>query len=116
MDMALVRRMEELRRLSVSALKEKYREVLGVETRSSHKQYLFRRIAWQLQAQLEGGLSERALERAVQSADDADLRSSVAEGILELARTEPKDRIPSAFWNSSGWTAAPTGHSLNTPP
>jgi|ERR1700722_13101544 hypothetical protein len=80
MDMALVRRMEELRRLSVSALKEKYREVLGVETRSSHKQYLFRRIAWQLQAQLEGGLSERALDRAVQIADDADLRSSGPKG------------------------------------
>src|SRR5580700_1933915 len=80
MDMDLVRRMEELRRLSVSALKEKYREVLGVETRSSHKQYLFRRIAWQLQAQLEGGLSERAAARAVQIADDADLRSSGPKG------------------------------------
>jgi Protein of unknown function (DUF2924) len=80
MDMALVRRIEELRRLSVPALKVKYREVFGVETRSSHKQYLFRRIAWQLQAQLEGGLSERALDRVLQIADDADLRSSGPKG------------------------------------
>ena len=80
MDMALVQRMEELRRLSVAALKEKYREVLGVETRSSHKQYLLRRIAWQLQAQQEGGLSERAMERATQIADDADLRSVGPKG------------------------------------
>jgi hypothetical protein len=80
MDMALVRRIEELRRLSVPALKVKYREVFGVETRSSHKQYLFRRIAWQLQAQLEGGLNERALDRALQIADDADLRSSGPKG------------------------------------
>ena len=62
MDIALVRAIEELRGLSVPALKVKYREVFGEETRSSHKQYLFRRIAWQLQAQLEGGLSERALD------------------------------------------------------
>jgi DUF2924 family protein len=80
MDMALVGRIEELRRLSVQALKVKYREVFGVETRSSHKEYLFRRIAWQLQAQLEGGLSERSIDRALQIADDADLRSSGPKG------------------------------------
>ena len=80
MDMALVQRIEELGRLSVAALKEKYREVLGVETRSSHKQYLLRRIAWQLQAQEEGGLVDRAVDRAVQIADDADLRSVGPKG------------------------------------
>jgi Protein of unknown function (DUF2924) len=80
MDLDLVRRIEGLRRLLVPALKEKYREVFGVETRSSHKQYLFRRIAWQLQAQREGGLSERAVDRAIQIADDADLRSVGPKG------------------------------------
>jgi Protein of unknown function (DUF2924) len=80
MDMALVRRMEELRRFSVPALKKMYREVFGEETRSSHKQYLFRRIAWQLQAQQEGDLSPRALDRAAEIADDADLRSAGPKG------------------------------------
>ena len=92
MDIALVRRIEELRGLSVPALKAKYREVLGEETKSSHKQYLFRRIAWQLQAQLEGGLSERARIRAAQIADDADLRSGGPKGFWswpDQARTTP---------------------------
>ena len=80
MDIALVRRIEALHRLSVPALKKTYREVFGEETRSVHKQYLFRRIAWQLQAQIEGGLSERALGRAAQIADDADLRSGGPKG------------------------------------
>ncbi len=80
MDMALVGRIEELRRLSVPALKVKYREVFGEETKSSHKQYLFRRIAWQLQAQLEGGLSKRALGRAARIADDSDLRIGGPKG------------------------------------
>jgi len=81
MDIALVRAIEELRGLSVPALKAKYREVLGEETKSSHKQYLFRRIAWQLQAQVEGGgLTERARIRAAQIADDADLRSGGPKG------------------------------------
>ena len=80
MDMAHIQRIEELRRLSVPALKREYKEVFGQETRSSHKQYLFRRIAWQLQVQLEGGLSERAVDRAIQIADDADLRSVGPKG------------------------------------
>jgi Protein of unknown function (DUF2924) len=80
MDMVLVRTIEELGRMSVSALKEKYREVFGEETRSTQKQYLLRRIAWQMQARALGGLSERVLRRAAEIADDADLRSSGPKG------------------------------------
>jgi hypothetical protein len=51
---------EALRNLTTAQLKEKYREVFGEETRSNHKQFLFRRIAWRIQANAWGGLSERA--------------------------------------------------------
>jgi hypothetical protein len=90
MDIALVERIEELRRLSVPVLKRKYKEVFGEEMRSSHKQYLFRRISWQLQAQLEGGLSELAVDRAVQIADDADLRSVGPKGFWSWPEQGPK--------------------------
>lgn len=36
---------EGLRNLTTAQLKEKYREVFGEESRSKHKQFLFRRIA-----------------------------------------------------------------------
>lgn len=39
-----------------------------------HRQYLIRRIAWRLQANAEGGLSERATRRAEELADNADVR------------------------------------------
>jgi Protein of unknown function (DUF2924) len=80
MDIAVVRAIDELRRLSVPALKKKYREVLGQETKTLHKQFLFRRIAWQLQAQAEGDLSPRARQRALEIADDADLRTGGVKG------------------------------------
>ncbi|MGC8884778.1 MAG: DUF2924 domain-containing protein [Bryobacteraceae bacterium] len=51
---------EALRNLSTAQLKEKYREAFGEESRSNHKQFLFRRIAWRIQANAWGGLSERA--------------------------------------------------------
>ena len=65
---------EALRRMTVRELRGRYREVFGEESRSNHKQFLFRRIAWRLQADAEGGLSERARRRALEIANDADLR------------------------------------------
>jgi DUF2924 family protein len=75
MDPTVVASVEKLRGLTVSALQRKYRELLGEESKSSNKQFLFRRIAWQLQAQAEGGLSERAQRRAAAIAQDSDLRT-----------------------------------------
>ena len=54
---------ENLRHLTVGQLKEKYLEAFGEASRSNHKQFLFRRIAWRLQANAWGGLSERARSR-----------------------------------------------------
>jgi len=65
---------ESLRRASMADLREKYRKVFGEETRCRHREHLFRRVAWRLQALAEGDLSERARGRAQQIAQDADLR------------------------------------------
>jgi len=51
-----------------------YKEVFGEESRSNHREFLFRRIAWRLQAVAEGDISERARQRASEIAQDADLR------------------------------------------
>jgi len=65
---------EALSRMTVGHLRQKYLELFGEESRSNHKQFLFRRIAWRIQALAEGGLSERARRRALEIANDADLR------------------------------------------
>lgn len=65
---------EALRQMTLRQLRQKHAEVFGEETRSHHKQFLFRRIAWRIQAREEGGLSERARRRALEIANDADLR------------------------------------------
>jgi hypothetical protein len=78
---------EGLRNFTTAQLKEKYREVFGEESRSNHKQFLFRRIAWRIQANAWGGLSERARQRALEIADDADLRIRAPKNFLR----EPPD-------------------------
>ena len=91
-----------LRHQTVGQLKVKYRAVFGQESRSNHKQFLVRRIAWRLQANAEGDLSERARLRALVLAQDAELRIRAPEAFVrELSgaaaqqRVDPRDpRLP----------------------
>ena len=74
METAVLIEIEKLRRASLGALREKHREVFGEDTPCRHREHLFRRIAWRLQALAEGDLTEPARERAREIARDADLR------------------------------------------
>lgn len=74
MDTAILMEIESLRRMSLAGLREKYREVFQEETRCRHREHLFRRIAWGLQARAEGDLSARARGRAQEIAQEVDLR------------------------------------------
>lgn len=68
---------DEIRRLrdaGVAELQRRYREVFNEEPRSRHRTFLWKRIAWRLQALSEGDLSERARQRAKELANDADIR------------------------------------------
>lgn len=60
--------------MAVGELQRKYAAVFEEPTRSFNKPYLIKRIAWGLQAQAEGGVSERAKARAAELARDIDLR------------------------------------------
>src|SRR4051794_14816736 len=76
---------EKLRRANVAGLRERYREVFGEETRSHHREHLFRKIAWRLQARAEGDLSARARQRAQETANDADLRKIAPTDFFTVA-------------------------------
>ena len=84
MDNAVLMEIESLRRATLAALREKYREVFQEETRSRHREHLFRRIAWRLQALAEGDLSERARGRAREIARDADLRKIAPQDFFQV--------------------------------
>jgi hypothetical protein len=95
-DTAILTEIESLRRATLAGLREKYREVFQEDTRSRHREHLFRRIAWRLQALAEGDLSERARGRAHQIAQDADLRKIAPRDFFsvngERVRTTRGDR------------------------
>jgi hypothetical protein len=84
-DEALAMEIEGLRKMKMNGLRVRYQELFGEETRSSNQAHLFRRIAWRLQANAQGGLSERAKKRAGELAEEAALRL----------------RAPRQFWRDS---------------
>jgi len=74
METTAAARIEALREMTVAELRAEHARLFNEETRSHHKDQLWRKIAWRLQALEEGGLSERARRRAAELADDADVR------------------------------------------
>src|SRR5438270_8122732 len=82
MASAALAAIEELRRLNIPALRRKYHELFGEQSMSSNNKFLFRRIAWRMQANAEGGLSDRARRRAAEIADEADLRTRAPKGFF----------------------------------
>ena len=93
MDKLIMMEVEHLRRASVTSLHNRYRELFQEEAKSRHREHLFRKIVWRLQALAEGQLSERARARAREIADDADLRVVAPKSFFSLGG-EPVAIIP----------------------
>ena len=77
MDERIYTESEQLGSLRLQQLRARYREVFGEDARTAHKHHLVRQIAWRLQVQAQGDLSERARRRALEIANDADLKHQV---------------------------------------
>jgi len=60
---SMAAQIEGLRRMTVPQLRKKWVEIFGKAPHCDNRAYLWRRLAWQVQADAEGGLSERAKGR-----------------------------------------------------
>ena len=74
MALDIARELAAMQRMTVAQLRARYVEVIGEPTRSSNRQHLIRRLAWRLQALEHGSLSDRAVQRAEELANEADIR------------------------------------------
>jgi hypothetical protein len=78
--------------MTVSDLRDRYHKVFGENTNSRNKQWLVKRIAWKLQANAEGDISERARQLAHQIAMETDIRTSLPR----VSRPETIETLESA--------------------
>jgi hypothetical protein len=76
MQLHVSKEVTAMKRMTMKDLKAKFSEVFGEPTNANNRTWLVKRIAWRLQAQAEGDLTERARRRADELANDADLRLS----------------------------------------
>src|SRR5476651_346267 len=76
MQLNIAKEVAALRRLSTRDLRARFAEAFGETTNAHNRIWLVKRIAWRLQVEAEGDLSERARRRAAELANDADLRLS----------------------------------------
>lgn len=74
MSTDIANEIDDLQRMTTGDLADRYEELHGQPCRTRHRAYLIRKIAWRLQANAEGDLSERARKRAAELADDAEVR------------------------------------------
>ncbi len=88
------REVARLQKLTVSALLAEYRSVFDEPSHVRHKQHLVRSILWGLQAQDEGGLSERALRRVAELVEGQELRVASAAPTRRPQRPQPRKPIP----------------------
>jgi len=86
---------ERLATLSIGELRLEYEKVCGELTTSRHAGHIIKRILWQMQANLYGGLSEEALDRAKKLADPTQLRMTapktkpISDNAQTVTRTLP---------------------------
>ena len=74
--------LDALEQMTTAELIERYKEVHGHICRTRHRRYLIRKVAWRIQANAMGGLSERAKKRAAELANDADMRVMAPKTVL----------------------------------
>ena len=77
MNVTVLKQIDECRHWPVAALRAKYQELFGEPTCCHQKHFLWRRIAWRLQAGVYGDLSPQTRQHALAIADDRDLRRLV---------------------------------------
>ena len=90
MKPCLEKELEALKEMTVSQLQRNYAEVFGEPTRAHNKPFLWKRIAWRMQMNAEGDISERARRRAAELAREEDLRIRAPKGAF--APSSPADK------------------------
>ena len=110
---AVVQQIEQLRRATVGQLRARYTELFGEPSRSNHKQFLFRRLAWRLQALSEGELSERARQQAQTLVQDADLRLTAPRDQTSRARPVLEPTVASRLRRGADPRRPPPGTVLS---
>jgi len=112
MSNTIAQELAELQQMSVGELQTKYVEVFGETTNGRHRTWLQKRIAWRIQANASGGLSDRARERATQLVNESDLRVTAPPPQSEPSPANPTGKNNGGRLRNSSPKAKPANSFL----
>lgn len=93
--------------LPAHALESRHEALFGRKPETNHRQFLFRKIAWRIQADREGGLSEATKELANAIAQEAPLRTRIMRNAAK--------RLAGMNSDQTATTVLPTDHDSRLP-
>lgn len=94
MPLNVVKELAVLEQLCVSDLRERYSQLFQETTQARNRPWLIKRIIWRMQSLDQGGLTERAIQRAKEFAACSDLRVTAPSGHdPRRARWTPRWRV-----------------------
>lgn len=107
MQLDIEKEVATLQRMTVGDLRERFKEVWGEATNTRNKKWLVKRIAWKMQANIEGDISERARRRAIELARGTEIRTTIPNSmkpstksagntVTGTVRSDDDDRLPPA--------------------
>jgi hypothetical protein len=96
-------RIEALQRMTTAELREEWRRVMGEEPRSYNKAWLWKRLAWAIQAKEYGGLSARAQARLEELLPYAEMWMPLGRRAFQgVTATSVKDAVSKSGLPSPG--------------
>ncbi len=87
----------KLAKLPTGALREKYTELYGKPVKTGNRQFLLKKVAWKLQADAHGGLSEKAKARAAEIVDATGVGTKLATKIKDARPRDPRLPAPGSI-------------------
>lgn len=116
MPETLARQISALERMTTSELVDRFAELHGYPCRTRHRAYLIRKIAWRIQANAEGDLSERARRRAADALNRDGVvtdrwaveRAVRAAGGPDAVMRKDDRRGGCCSWRPATWPRAPS--------
>jgi len=87
MTLNIGKELAALERMSVGELRKRYVDLFAETTAARNRKWLIKRILWRMQSLEQGGLSDRARERAKELAQRSDLRVTAPKDLQPVRET-----------------------------
>ena len=116
MDTSVLAQIAALRRMSVPELQGEWLRLHGEPARGRNRSFLFKRLAWELQARVRGGLSPRTKQRLAELIPGGLDRATRPKQTATVPDAAPVRKLRSTARPTTAQQSRATGNRNDPPP